>query len=160
MQVESINISELRIYPNLKIEFRKQQSKDCVTFTLLAWLKKTARPSADQMESMSRDLPYYWVRFDQLLIEDEILGIRVPLGDGPTTQFCAIVVQASRQETVELAHGSAAGGHFGIQNTLDKLRQRFNWTQMSRDVQNWCEKCPNCNQHKTSKGNHGPLTQI
>ena len=31
---------------------------------------------------------------------------------------------------------------------------------MSRDVQNWCEKCPTCNQHKTSKRNHGPLIPI
>ena len=40
MQVDSINVSEQWIHPNLKIEFRKQQSKDCVTATLLAWLKK------------------------------------------------------------------------------------------------------------------------
>ena len=109
---------------------------------------------------MSKDLRYYWARFDQLLIEDGILGIKVPVADGPTTQFRAIVPHASRQEILELAHGSAAGGHFGIQKTLDKLKQRFHWTQMSRDVQNWCEKCPTCNQHKTSKRNHGPLTPI
>ena len=31
---------------------------------------------------------------------------------------------------------------------------------MSRDVQNWCEKCQTCNQHITSKRNHSPLTPI
>ena len=81
---------------------------------------------------------YYWARFDQLQIEDKIVCIRVPLGDGPTTQFRAIVLHASRQEILELAHSSAAGGYFGIQKTLDIIRKRSHWTQMSRDVQNWC----------------------
>ena len=82
-------------------------------------------PNSDQMEGMSRDLRYYWARFDQLLIEDGILGIRVPLGDGPTTQFRTIVPHASRQEIIELAHGSAAGGHFGIQKLLINLNSAF-----------------------------------
>ena len=63
MQVDSINVSEQWIHSNLKIEFRKQQSKDCVTDTLLAWLQKTARPNSDKMEGMSKDLRYYWARF-------------------------------------------------------------------------------------------------
>ena len=158
MQVDSIHVSEQWIHTNLKIEFRKQQSKDCVTATLLALLKKTGSPNGDKMKNMSKNLRYYWARFDQLLIEDGILGIKFSLRDGPTTQFRAIVPDASRQEILELAHNSAAGGDFGIQTTLDKLKQRFHWTQMSRDVQNWCEKCSTCNQHKTSKRNHGPLT--
>ena len=58
---------------------------------------------------------YYWARFDQLLIKDGILGIRVPLGNGPITQFRAIVPHAFRQEILKFAHDSAAGGHFGIQ---------------------------------------------
>ena len=109
---------------------------------------------------MSKDMRYYWARFNQLVIENKILGIRVPVGDGPTIQFRAIVPHAARQEIFELVHGSAAGDHFGIEKTLDKLRQRFHWTQMARDVQNWCEKCPTCNQHKTSKRNHVLLTPI
>ena len=64
---------------------------------------------------MSKDLRYYWARFDQLLIEDGILGIKVRVGDCPTTQFRAIVPHATRQEILERAHSSAAGGHFGIQ---------------------------------------------
>ena len=112
------------------------------------------------MEGASRDLRYYWARFDELVVEDGILGIRVPVEDGPSTQFCAIVPHAARQEILELAHSSAAGGHFGVQKTLDKLRQRFHWTQMARDIQEWCAKCPTCNQHKTSKRNRGPMTPI
>ena len=80
-QVDSINVSEQWIHFNLKIELRKQQSKNCVTATLLAWLKKTARPSANQMEGMSKYLRYYWARFDQLLIEYGILGNSIGMGD-------------------------------------------------------------------------------
>ena len=31
---------------------------------------------------------------------------------------------------------------------------------MSRDVQNWCEKCQTSNKHKTFKRNHAPQTPI
>ena len=75
-------------------------------------------PNSDKIEGLSKDLRYYWARFDQLLIEAGIHGVRVPLGDGPTTLYSAIVPHASRPELLELAHGSAAGGHFGIQNLL------------------------------------------
>ena len=43
------------------------------------------------MEGVGRDLRYYWARFDELAIEDGILGVRNPVEDGPDTQFCAIV---------------------------------------------------------------------
>ena len=77
------------------------------------------------MEGMSKDLRYYWARFNQLLIEDGILGIKVPVNDSPTTQFRAIGPNASRQEILELAHSSAAGGKFKIQKLSIKLNNVF-----------------------------------
>ena len=76
------------------------------------------------MEGAGRELRYYWARFDKLIIEDGILGILNPIEDGPDRRFCAIVPQQAKQEILELAHGSSAGGHFGVQKTVDKLKQR------------------------------------
>ena len=86
------------------------------------------------MEGVGRDLKYYWARFDELTIEDGIMGVRNPVEDGPDTQFCAIVPHAAKQEILELAHSSAAGGHFGVQKTIDKLKQRFHWNHLAKDV--------------------------
>ena len=48
------------------------------------------------MEGVGRDLKYYWARFDEIAIEDGVLGIRNPVEDGPDTQFCAIVPHAAK----------------------------------------------------------------
>ena len=55
------------------------------------------------MEGAGRELRYYWARFDELTIEDGILGILNPIEDGLDRRFCAIVPQ---QEILELAQGS------------------------------------------------------
>ena len=86
------------------------------------------------MEGFGRDLKYYWARFDDLAIEDGILGVRNPVEDGPNTQFCDIVPHAAKQEILELAHSSTAGGHFGVLKTIDKFKQRFHWNHLSKDV--------------------------
>ena len=133
--------------PAFKNNFKKQQNKDSLTATLLVWVTKATRPKAEQMEGAYRELCYYWAMFDELSIEDGILGILNSIVDGPDRRFCAIVPQQAKQEILELAHGSSAGGHFGVQKTVDKLTQRFHWNQLILDVQDWCFKCPTCNRH-------------
>ena len=112
------------------------------------------------LEGASREPKYYWARFNELTVQDEILGILKSIDDGPTQIFCAIVPQASKQEVLEQAHGSPSRGHFGVQKTLEKLYQRYYWVQMSNDVKDWCFKCPTCNRHKTSKTNCASMQPI
>lgn len=74
--------------------------------------------------------------------------------------LCAIVPRGARQEILDLAHAYVAGGHFGFQKTIDKLKQRFNFIKMARTVRDWCLKCPTCNRHKTQSRNRAPLKPI
>ena len=99
------------------------------------------------MEGPSRELRYYWARFNELLMKDGILGLLNNSDDGVTTTFRSIVPKRARQTILELAHILAGGRHFGIQKTENKLKQRFHWNRMTRNVHDWCEKCPTCNRH-------------
>ena len=155
-----MNVAEKWFPPEFKTDFVKQQAHDPITSTLLAWCKKAQRPRQERLEGEAQDLWYYWARFDELAIEDGILCLRTPVGDGPETTLRAVVPRAARQEIIELAHGSAAGGHFGVQKTVDKIKQRFHWLKIAKDVKYWCEKCPTCNRHKTHARNRGALTPI
>lgn len=49
------------------------------------------------MEDVGRDLNYYWARFDELALEDGILGVCNPVEDGPNTQFCVLVPHPAMQ---------------------------------------------------------------
>lgn len=158
--VVSISEGEKWLHPSIQAEFRKQQARDTITSTIITWLRKATRPDNNEMEGTNRELRYYWARFDELTLEDGILGILETNESGSSTCFRAIVPKSARQEILELVHGSAAGGHFGTQKTLDKLKQRFYWIDMIRDVHDWCTKCPICNRHKTSKRNRAPMQPI
>ena len=160
LRVSSVNVAEKWFPPEFKSDFVKQQAHDPITSALLAWCKKAQRPRQERLEGEAQDLWYYWSRFDELVIEDGILCLRTPVGDGPETTLRAVVPRAARQEIIELAHGSAAGGHFGVQKTVEKLKQRFHWLKIAKDVKYWCEKCPTCNRHKTHSRNRGALTPI
>ena len=112
--VSAVSTNKQWLNPAFKNNFKKQQGKDSLTATLREWVTKATRLKAEQMERTGRELRYYWARFNELTIEDGILGILNSIEDGPDRRFCAIVPQQAKQEIFELAHGSSAGGHFGV----------------------------------------------
>ena len=158
--VSVVTMEESWFGPALKADFRKQQAKDTITSELLRWVSKGSRPKSERMDGAPQELRYYWARFDELSVEDGILGIRTAIDDGPETAFRAVVPRSSRQFILELAHASPAGGHFGVQKTIDKLKQRVHWISIAKSVREWCAKCPTCNRHKCLKRNKAPLQPI
>ena len=105
------------------------------------------------MDGAAQELRYYWARFDELSVEDGILGIRTAVDDWPQTVIRALVPRASRQYVLEQAHALPSGGHFGVQKTIDKLTQRVHWMSIAKSVCEWCAKCPTCNRLKSFKRN-------
>ena len=83
-------------------------------------MKKGKRPESEKMEGTGTELRYYWARFDELEIEYNLLGIKIAIND---EAICALVPHACKQEILELAHAYAAGKHFGIQKTIEILKQ-------------------------------------
>ena len=136
----------------------QQQAYDLLTFAL-AWCKQTA-PATRQLEGEPQDIWYYRSWFDELAVKDSILCLRTPVGNGPESARRAIVPRVARQEILELAHGSQVDGHCEVQKTVEKLRQRFHWLKIAKDVNYSCENCQTCNRHKTHQRNRGALTPI
>ncbi|XP_057195726.1 uncharacterized protein LOC130557734 [Triplophysa rosa] len=56
-----------------------------------------------------------------------------------------LVVPRTKTEAVlELAHSHPMAGHLGAQNTLQRIRDRFHWPGIDRDVKGFCQSCPTC----------------
>ena len=123
-------------------------------------MQESTAPATRTTRGRTEDLWYYWLRFDKLIVDNSILYLRTPVGEGLETTLRAIVPRASRQEILELAHGSPVGGHFGVQKTVEKIKQRFHWLNTAKDVNYLCENCPTCNRHKTHTSNRGALIPI
>ncbi|XP_072036114.1 uncharacterized protein [Amphiura filiformis] len=48
-------------------------------------------------------------------------------------------------------HDHVLAAHFGFQRTYSKIRQRYFWKGMYRDVDNWVRSCISCSQRKTHR---------
>ncbi|KAL1263646.1 hypothetical protein QQF64_006385 [Cirrhinus molitorella] len=60
-----------------------------------------------------------------------------------------LVVPREKTEIVmELAHAHPMAGHLGVQNTIQRIRDRFHWPGFEADVKRFCQACPTC--QKTS----------
>ncbi len=52
---------------------------------------------------------------------------------------------------IQKLHGDITSGHLGLKKTLERVRQRFFYPGMSRDVRNYVLLCDVCNASKQSK---------
>ena len=61
-------------------------------------MKEGKRPEQEKMEGTGTELRYYWARFYELEIENNLLGITIAINDEATVQFCALVPHACKQK--------------------------------------------------------------
>ncbi|KAJ8973343.1 hypothetical protein NQ317_004655, partial [Molorchus minor] len=48
-------------------------------------------------------------------------------------------------------HGRKGSGHFGVNKTLNRVRERFYWLRSRADVEDWCRRCAECASSKGSR---------
>ena len=51
---------------------------------------------------------------------------------------------------LQLCHDSIIGGHFGIRNILEKVRQKYYWTGLNKCIEQYVKGCDTCNKRKPS----------
>ncbi len=60
-----------------------------------------------------------------------------------------VVPKSLRKEVFLQLHNSITAGHFGVKKTLAKVRHRFHWYGLRKDVTYWCKQCDTCASRKT-----------
>ena len=87
--------------------------------------------------------------WDQLLIKDGVLCryFENVAGTGGVAQL--IVPDNLKNEMLQGVHEDVGGGHFGVEKTVAKLKERFYWPGHYNDVKNWCANCKKCIARKT-----------
>ena len=76
--------------------------------------------------------------------------------------FSQLVVPASlRFEILSNVHDHVSGAHFGVHKTFDKIKQRYWWKGMYKDVEHWCKSCTECSTRKSPRNSKkAPLLPI
>ena len=79
---------------------------------------------------------------------------KVVIPSGP----CA---KALREKVIREHHDTYFAGHIGFESTKASIRRGFFWQKLSRDVEDYCAKCLDCQKHKGSRTKpYGPLKPI
>ena len=60
-----------------------------------------------------------------------------------------VVPKALHGEVLYGLHEGALGGHFGIDKTLARLKERFYWPGHHNDAHDWCNNCASCSSRKS-----------
>ena len=73
-----------------------------------------------------------------------------------------VVIPASlRYDVLVSCHDDPTAGHFGVLKTYEKIRARYYWHGMFKDIEHWCNTCVDCAMKKMPRNKHkAPLLPI
>ena len=123
----------------------EHQSKDPNLKILIDLMVKGVKPEWNDISSFSPCVKFYWNRWDQILSKK----FESDRGDKVCSQI--IIPQSLVPVVLEQLHDSVTGGHLGVKKTFNKIREKYHWYRMYRDVERWCQKCDICNSRKMSQ---------
>lgn len=131
--------------------FKLGQQSDLVLQQVIQWVQSGKRPTFEDTSQLDSTTRSYWTMFDSLLVHNGVLCRNFV---GPHNEFLQVIVPKKMVHYVmEQIHGGLTGGHYGVAKTLIKVKERFYWVGLSRDVKLWCMNCTVCGARK------GPSTR-
>lgn len=68
--------------------------------------------------------------------------------------------EADKENIIKGYHELPLGGHLGINNTIAKIRRRYQWPNMNKDIMEYIQKCIKCKKTKTTTHTKLPMKII
>ena len=123
---------------------RKEQLDDKDIGPILRAKEKGTRPEWKDVSDKSIELKALWAQWDSLRIIDGLLKRAWESPDGKEVTMRLVIPRCRVSKVLQEVHNGVSGGHFGINKTLKKVRERFYWISSRQDVEAWCRKCKAC----------------
>ncbi|GFW78230.1 integrase_H2C2 domain-containing protein [Trichonephila clavipes] len=140
--------STLALDPWSDESIRKDQLADPEIKPIIE-LKKSSdeKPSWQDIASAHPTTKRYWALWDSLHLRNVILYRKWESDDGKTFRWQLILPKKSISTVLKELHGSPTGGHFGVMKALQKVRDRFFWSNVRTDVEKCCRIWDPCVLH-------------
>ena len=134
----------------------RQQLNDETLVEVRKWVTEGKLPHKSQIKGENADLQIYAQHFECLHIEnDGMLVMKVDTHFGKIKRIC---VPRKLQEQVYLISHNNITGHFGVQATLKRMKEKFYYPNMCQDISVRIEACSQCiaktNKAKIKEGIH------
>ena len=113
--------------------------------------QSTERPP---WETISRESPMfncYWAQWSMLAVRDGVLFRKWESERGDEITWKLVLPDSLRADVLKQLHDGPAAGHLGFKKTTDRVKARFYWCGLRRDVELWCVHCDVCASRKKAK---------
>ena len=123
-------------------DLRLLQEADPVIGPVRKYHQAGRLPRAEERASLSNSCRALLRQWSRLVAQEGVLYrfVHAP-GGGPET-FQLLLPQCLQEEVLRSVHDNQ--GHQGTERTLQLLRDRCFWPNMTRDVEQWCQRCQRC----------------
>ena len=112
-------------------KWREGQSKDISSAIMAKALKDgKPRPEWSSIAPQSEETKTLWAQWDSLHSIDRILYRVWENSSGEKESLQVIVPKMLRKEIFVFLRGPKVGGHFGVNKTIGKVKERFYWPKL------------------------------
>ena len=125
-------------------EIRQEQNKDRDLKPILNWLNSQTQPSEGELFLQSPAVKFYWINQERLVVRNDILFFKAKDSD----QDRLILPEGLKETAFRLHHDIPSAGHQGIKRTKFRIKERFFWYSMGKDIEMYVASCEMCNQRK------------
>lgn len=154
LDTDSDDVAWLESYSSSQL--RDLQMEDTSISTVLTWKEtKDCPPKGAELLPYPKDVRTLCMQWNVLHVIDGVLHREflssAPAGD-PVFQI--VLPSVLRREMYRQLHELRTAGHLGKERTYKKLRARFYWPNMHKQISEWTRYCKPCFATKTPQGQH------
>ena len=125
------------------------QREDVDLEILHSWIDKKYLPDRDEVAQFSPAVRKYWLNSENLIRKRGILYQKKLTYTPERVEVLQLLVpKVLRSEIIRNNHDILMAGHFGVNKTSRRIKQRFHWYQMDTDIRIYIGKCVQCNKTK------------
>ena len=111
-------------------------------------------PKDDGMTWGNPEAVELWTKWEELAMSNGVLFKRLKPSNRVTEVWQAVVPKYMRQQVLYQLHDApTSGGHFAVEKTLSRIRQRFWWPFMRSNVERHIANCDRCAARSTAGKN-------
>ena len=146
-EASGIDVNVINEHLDVPMErMRASQREDPNLKPLLSFLESGQEVSPEEVAGWGPAQKFYYNNKEAFFVDktSQILYFN----DG--TKDCIVVPEQQKEEVMSLCHDPPMAGHFGIDKTKWRVKQKFFWFRMAKDIKSFVKRCPACNIHKHS----------
>lgn len=141
-------VAAVTLILNEEETIKKEQLEDPDLSQVIQWVQNQERPEWKTVSGRNPTLRMYWGAFESLQWENDKL-VYVWEDDQPGREKKLTVLPRKMIGPIlEELHNRPSGGHFGVNKTHEKLRERFYFPGSKSRVQQYCKECDICEARK------------